>query len=66
MPSKISCISTVKAQLWDFCLPLLAVRVITKTLLTHAYVISSTCSVAAVAAVKWWTNCFEHLTNPTK
>ena len=45
----------------DHCLPLLAVRVITKTLLTHPYVTGSTIvySVATVAAVKWWISSFE-------
>ena len=48
----------LKAGVQDFNLPLLAVSVITKTPLTHAYVIDSAVaySVTTVAAVKRWIN----------
>ena len=57
-----------KAGVRDFCLPLLAVRVITKTLSTRAYVIGSAVaySGATVAAVKRWINCFQRHTTPAK
>ena len=44
----------IKAGTWGFCVPLLAVTVITKTLSTRACTIGSTVaySVATVAAVK--------------
>ena len=48
----------IKAGMGDFCLPLLAVTVITKTLSTHAYITDTAVAyyVATVAAVKWWIN----------
>ena len=47
---------TIKAGVQDFCLPLLAVRVITKTLSTRAYVIGSAVAycVAIVTTIKRW------------
>lgn len=60
--------SIIKAAVQDFCLPLLAVGVITKTQSPRAFIIDSALaySITTVVAVKLWINSFERHTNPAK